>query len=126
MQLPPLVREVIEQQPRIAGNPYVFPGRGRGPVNSFSQRKAELDEILPDLEPWVMHDLRRTARSLMARARVLPHICERVLGHAIAGVEGVYDRHTYELEKADALNKLAALVQTIINPPEGNVIQMRR
>ena len=62
----------------------------------------------------------------MARARVLPHICERVLGHAIAGVEGVHDRHTYELEKADALNKLAALVQTIINPPEGNVIQMRR
>ena len=75
------------------------PGAGRGPFNSFSQRKAEFDEILPDLEPWVMHDLRCTARSLMARARVLPHICERVLGHAIAGVEGVYDRHTYELQK---------------------------
>jgi integrase len=126
LTLPPLVREIIAQQPKIAGNPYVFPGRGRGPFNSFSQRKQELDAKLPDSAPWVLHDLRRTARSLLARAGVLPHICERVLGHAIAGVEGVYDRHPYDAEKADALLKLATLVQTIINPPEGNVVPLRR
>ena len=31
----------------------------------------------------------------MQRAGVLPHISEQVLGHAIAGVEGTYDRHSY-------------------------------
>jgi hypothetical protein len=38
-------------------------------VNSFSQRKEELDARMPKgTEPWVLHDLRRTARKLMTRA----------------------------------------------------------
>jgi integrase len=127
LRLPPIVRELIQAEPRIAGNPYVFAaGHGRGPFNSFSQRKQELDNKLPAMPPWVLHDLRRTARSLMARAGVLPHICERVLGHAIPGVEGVYDRHEYNEEKAVALAKLAQLVETIVNPPTGNVVAIRR
>ncbi len=88
------------EQPRIAGNPYVFAGRGSGPFNSFSQRKDELDQKLPAMPPWVIHDLRRTAKTLMARAGVRPDISERVLGHAIKGVEGVYDVHDYSDEKA--------------------------
>lgn len=124
LKLPAMALEVIEQQPRIAGNPYVFSGRGKGPFNSFSQRKEELDAKLPDMAPWVLHDLRRTARSLMSRAGVLPRIAERGLGHAIAGVEGVYDRHTYETEIADALNRLADMVDKIINQPTGNVVAM--
>ena len=92
----------------------------------FSQRNDELDEKLGHFEPWVFHDLRRTARSLMSRAGVRPDISERVLGHAIPGIAGVYDRHSYDSEKADALNRLAALVQTIVNPPPENIVQMRR
>jgi hypothetical protein len=34
-------------------------------------------------------------------------------------VEGVYDRQSYEVEKADALDKLAALAQTVINQLRG-------
>ena len=60
----------------------------------------------------------------MARAGVRPDIAERVLGHAIAGVEGVYDRHSYDAEKAHALTELAALVATIVNPPSGNVVAL--
>jgi integrase len=75
---------------------------------------------------WVLHDLRRTAKSLMGRAGVRPDISQRVLGHAIPGVEGVYDQHSYSDEKADALNRLAHLVETIVNPPEGNVVALRR
>ena len=49
------------------------------------------------------HILRsRKARSLMARAGVPDNIAERVLGHVIAGVEGVYNRHAYSDEKAEA------------------------
>ena len=46
------------------------------------------------------------------------------MGHAIKGVEGVYDRHQYRDEKADALRRLAALVEIIINPPAGNVVTL--
>jgi integrase len=95
------------------------------PFNSFSQRKAELDKKLK-IEPWTIHDLRRTAKSLMARVGVRPDTSERVLGHAISGVEGVYDRHDYDAEKADALKRLADIVDNIINPPAGKVVALRR
>ena len=72
---------------------------------------------------WVIHDLRRTARSLMARAGVRPDVAERVMGHAIQGVEGVYDRHHYREEKATALRKLASLIERIVNPVE-NVVAL--
>jgi integrase len=59
------------------------------------------------MPPWVLHDLRRTARTLMSRAGVLADIAERVLGHVIPGVRGVYDRWAYLEEKRDALERLA-------------------
>ena len=114
--MPAMALEIVEKQPRIAGNPYVFPGRGKIAFNSFSQRKAELDEKLSDMDPWVIHDLRRTARSLLSRAGVRPDISERVLGHTIAGVEGTYDRHSYADEKRDALERLAVMIQQILSP----------
>ena len=67
-----------------------------------------------ELAPWRIHDLRRTARSLMSRAGVQPDIGERVLGHVIPGVRGVYDRHTYLEEKREALKLLSALVFNIL------------
>ena len=124
LRLPPLALDIIQAQPRIAGNPYVFVGRGSGPFNSFAQRKDELDAKLPDMPPWVLHDLRRTARSLMSKAGVQRDHAERVLGHAIPGVEGVYDRHPYADEKADALLRLAAQVERILNPPADNVVAL--
>jgi integrase len=135
LRLPPVALKIIESQPMIDDNPYVFAGsiRGRrhgkrtGPAafNSWSQRKQELDKKLPANMPhWTLHDLRRTARSLMARAGVTSEHAERVMGHAIAGVEGIYDRHAYFDEKADALNRLAHLVDAIINPPPPNVVSL--
>jgi hypothetical protein len=60
----------------------------------------------------------------MSRADVRPDIAERVLGHAIPGVEGVYDRHKYDVHKAEALMRLAGLIEKIINPPKDNVVAM--
>ena len=72
---------------------------------------------------WTLHDLRRTAKTLMARAGVLPHVSERVLGHVIPGIEGVYDCWEYVEEKREALEKLAAVTAQIIG---GNVVPMKR
>ncbi len=126
IKLPELALEIIEAQPRIAGNPYVFAYWGTTAFNAWAQRKQELDDMLPDMPPWVIHDLRRTARSLMSRCGVRPDIAERVLGHKIEGVAGVYDRHHYEQWKAEALTQLAGLVEMIINPPKGNVVAMTK
>ena len=61
----------------------------------------------------------------MARAGVRPDIAERVMGHTIAGVQGVYDRHSYRDEKADALTRLSALINAILNPRH-NVVTMAK
>jgi integrase len=128
VQLPSMVLDIINAQPRIAGNPYIFPAaRGTKPFSSFSDGKAALDDKMPkEIPQWQLHDLRRTARSLLSRAGVLPHVSEQVLGHKLQGVEGIYDRYSYAHEKADALQRLAALVDRILNPPTGNVVTMAR
>jgi integrase len=128
LKLPQLALDVLAEQHKhrsVVGNPYVFPGRGKTAFNSFSDRKRELDAKLPDMEPWVLHDLRRTARSLMSKAGVRPDIAERVLGHVQPAMVKVYDRHAYDAEKADALNRLAALIDRIVHPPEDNVVPLR-
>jgi hypothetical protein len=60
----------------------------------------------------------------MSRAGVLNDHAELVLGHARPGVEGTYDLHPYDREKADALRKLAALIERIVEPPADNVVAL--
>lgn len=128
LRLPRMAMDIIDAQPIYNSNPYVFPAEsGRGPLNSFSQRKAELDALvlqrLPNIENWTLHDLRRTGRSLLSRAKVSGEIAERVLGHALPGVEGTYNRHDFLDEKSEALEKLAALVAEIVTPVRVKRIQ---
>lgn len=91
----------------------------------FSKAKAKLDEAIAaireregrgPIDGWTLHDLRRTARTLLARAGVRDDIAERCLGHVIKGVEGVYNRHAYLDEKRAAFEALALLVSRILNP----------
>ena len=114
--LPEMALEIIRAQPCMICNEYVFAGRGTGFFNGYSKAKLLLDKRV-NITPWVLHDLRRTARSLMSRAGVRPDIAERVLGHIIKGVEGVYDRHAYSDEKRDALARLAKLVERYLTRP---------
>ncbi len=122
--LPEIAIDAIRSQPRITGNPYVFAGNGAGPFTAHHKRKQRIDERAK-IAPWRVHDLRRTARSLMSRARVRPDVAEQIMGHAIKGVEGTYNRYDYFDEKADALLKLAGLIAMILDPPGENVVPMQ-
>jgi integrase len=126
---------IIEAQPEFDDCDYVFPSRAKTPYSRSGKSKAALDRAVlqatqkrakngAKVEPipnWTLHDLRRTAKTLMARAGVRPDISERVLGHVIAGVEGTYDRHSYADEKRDALEKLAMMIERILNPLPSSV-----
>jgi integrase len=98
---------------------------GAKPFSGFSKAKVELDKAIADIRtkagrapmpPWVLHDLRRTARSLMSRAKVPTDHAERALGHVMGGVRETYDRHEYLDEKRAAFEALATLVSMILNP----------
>jgi len=117
-------RRVIEAQPRIDSCDYAFAGRTRRtPFSGLSKAKSALDKGT-GVAGWTLHDLRRTAKTLMVRAGVRPDISERVLGHVIAGVEGVYDRHSYLDEKREALEKLAGMVEHILSPAPADVVPL--
>lgn len=55
-------------------------------------------------EPWTLHDLRRTLATKLNDMGVAPHVVEQLLGHAMPGVMGIYNRSQYLQEKLDALN----------------------
>lgn len=123
LKLPRLALDVIEAQPKVVGNPYVFAGRGKKAYNSHSVGKEKLDALVPTKQ-WQFHDLRRTAKTLMQRAGVRSDISELVLGHKKSGVEGVYDRYGYEKEKGEALAALASLIERILAGEQNNVVQL--
>jgi integrase len=107
-------QEVLAILPRITGVDYVF-STGSRPINGFSTRKGKFDKIC-GVTGWTIHDLRRTARTLLARAGVRDEIAEQCLGHVIKGVNKVYNRHAYRQEKLQAFEALAAQIDRIINP----------
>jgi integrase len=106
---------------------YVFTNDGKRALGGFGKAKKKLDERIlailrerdPEAKPlprWTLHDLRRTARSLMSRTGVEADIAERCLGHALVGVRGVYDRFAYRDEKKRAFEALAVQIDHVINP----------
>jgi integrase len=103
----------------VAGLPQLgdllFTTSGTTPFSGFSKAKAHLDEA-SGVSNWRLHDIRRTARTLMVRIGIRPDIAERVLGHVIPGVAGVYDRYDYLEEKRQALEGLAGELDAIVHP----------
>lgn len=63
---------------------------------------------------WSAHDLRRTARTILSRLDIEPHIRELVLGHSLGRIIKVYDRHSYMAEKKSALQLLADEIYGIV------------
>jgi integrase len=131
---------LIATIPRVGE--YVFTVTGGVALGSFARSKAKFDELMlmalrqaavergddptkVEIERWTIHDLRRSARSLMTRAGVSPDHAERALGHVIGGVRGVYDRHGFVEEKRQAFEALAAQIERVLNP-QPNVLPLRR
>ncbi|MBN8542843.1 MAG: site-specific integrase [Alphaproteobacteria bacterium] len=108
---------------------YVFSSTGFRPFENFSRDKAELDARInkarakrpPEMQPWTIHDLRRTVASGMARLKIAPHVIESVLNHKtgiISGVAAVYNRHDYFEEKREALDLWAKYVIELLEAKE--------
>jgi integrase len=119
-----LAAEILEALPHTGE--LVF---GSSPPTGFSNAKAKLDGLMGDGAPWVLHDLRRSACSTMARLNVPPHVVDKILNHqsgAIRGVAAVYNRFQYIDERRAALEALGRFVAGLVQPGgAGNVITLR-
>jgi integrase len=110
--LTPAVLAIIAAQPRFQGCPFVFTTNGRNHFQGFSKKKADLDKAA-GVTGWVLHDIRRTGRTLLARAGVSRDVAERVLGHVLPGIERTYNLYDYVPEKRAALETLASELEKI-------------
>jgi integrase len=84
-------------------------------VVKFGYRPHDKLKAVSGVEEFTLHDLRRTARTLMSRAGVPADHAERCLGHVIGGVRGIYDHHDYAEEKREAFEKLASEIKRIVS-----------
>ncbi len=63
---------------------------------------------------FVPHDLRRTGASLMTGMGISRLTVGKLLNHAELGVTAVYDRHSYDAEKRQALDAWGARLEEIV------------
>src|SRR5262249_11945993 len=120
--LSPAAQAILDKTPRIGGR-FGFTYNGKRPLSGLSNLKRAFDAQC-GVTGWTLHDLRRTARSLMSRAGVPSDHAERCLGHVMGGIRGTYDRHEYADEKRRAFEALASLLGRILDP-KANVTPLR-
>ena len=83
-------------------------------------------EVIPN---WRLHDLRRTVAIGLQRLGCRLEVIEAVLGHVSgsrAGIVGIYQRHSYDAEKRQALDAWAAHVVGLVEgEPAHNIVPLR-
>jgi integrase len=143
VQLSPPAVVVLQALPRVSET-LVFTTNGARAVSGFSKAKATLDRLmeakrrkqfgLPDEAPpaipkWILHDLRRTAATGMARLNIPPHVVDKILDHVsgtIRGVAAIYNRHSYVDQRRSALEAWANRVDSLLAGNPSNVVPLRR
>lgn len=134
LPLPPMALELIGSVPAIGKGDYVFSYDGVRPLNDFSYTKKALDAAMAEiagraLPEFRLHDLRRTFASGLAALGIALPVIEKLLNHvsgSFGGIVGVYQKHEYAAEKAEALQRWAAHVAGLILGKPPNVTELRR
>lgn len=127
----PLTRQAVEWLSELkrvgCGHDYVFPAKRRGTRLALSPNTINwaLNQIDHGLEPFTLHDLRRTARTHLAKLGVKPHIAERCLNHRLPGINDVYDTHDYLDERRVALELWEQKLRALEDGTPFNVVPLR-
>ena len=123
--LAPEAVAILEGLPRWAG-PFIFSTTsGRRPIANFSGIKEKFDALMPGVEPWRFHDLRRSMRTGLSALRIPDTVSELCIAHTQKGLHKIYDQHAYLDEKRHAFDAWANHVLAICEPgAPSNVIQI--
>jgi len=115
------VVETLRALPRLG--PLVFTLNGKRPMTLHQWiERLRRDAGLADAR---LHDLRRTVRTGLAELGIPFEVAERVLNHAMPGLQSVYDKHSYAGEKRRALQLWAEHVLAFVEEREAKVVALR-
>jgi len=127
--LSPLAVGLLQAAKALAGDsPWVFPSpRGDNHITAEA-----VDHALrrPGLEhlgfTFVPHDLRRTSASCMTGSCGIPRlVVSKILNHVERGVTAVYDRHSYDSQKRQALEAWGRRLTAFIGGAEDKVTVLK-
>lgn len=120
---------IVRRRAQTYGSGYLFPTVTRAGEPTHSQQKIVSErvyyhqpycEIRPEqsrprltVTRWGPHDLRRTVRTLLASLGCQSDIAEVIIGHMLKGVEGTYNKYTYDRERRFWLTKLNARLEEL-------------
>jgi len=83
---------------------YIFPSASyKNPISPATVNKmcrAIVNRM--DLEPWSVHDFRRSLSSILGQNEVFLWVTEKMLGHKLRGILEVYNTHEWIEEQRDA------------------------
>jgi integrase len=128
---------ILQSLPRFKSGDHVFSsitGHGGGafgrfPITGFGKAKDRLDaaikQTLPDLKPFVTHDLRRTMRTRLSGLPIEDVVREAMIAHTRKGIAAIYDLHRYDDEKRNGFALWAARLRSIVAPPPDNVVALK-
>ncbi|MBK8458712.1 MAG: integrase arm-type DNA-binding domain-containing protein [Phyllobacteriaceae bacterium] len=117
--LGPKAKAILDSLP--GGTDHFFPSRTSDdcPYNGWAKSKRVFDEPL-GIEPYVLHDLRRTFSSKLAETGAPIHVTERILNHVsgtVSGVAAVYNRYSYSAEMLGAMCAMDNYLSSLNNFP---------
>jgi integrase len=119
---------ILEELHRQSEDPiWVFPSpRGGAPMGDVHKAVYRIKDRT-DIA-FVGHDLRRTAASHMTSMGISRLVVSRILNHAENDVTAVYDRHSYDPEKRQALELWGRRVEEIVTGKvkRGSLVTMVR
>ncbi len=129
--LPENAASLIKVAASFSNSQWIFPSpRTNGPISGYGLaqglRRALKDSGLPPTTP---HDLRRTAATLISELGFNRLVVEKILNHKDRTVGGIYDRHTYDAEKRQALEAWEAELEAILagkRDKDGKVIDIKQ
>ncbi|MCY4498647.1 MAG: tyrosine-type recombinase/integrase [Rhodospirillaceae bacterium] len=86
--------------------------------NGWSKPKIDFDAKLENVEPWTLHDLRRTFATKHAELGTPIHVTEKLLNHisgSHSGVVAVYQRHTWLPEMREAVERYDTYLSELVS-----------
>jgi integrase len=123
--LSPLARDILGSVESIGE--YVFTTNGRTAVAIGSKIKRRLDAAMK-IEPWRLHDIRRSVVTGLAELGVRPDVIELVVNHVSGhrgGIAGVYNRSELLPERRAALERWSTHVAGLIEGKAAKVVPLR-
>lgn len=112
-----LRRQQDESETR-KGSTWVFPARrfdGDNKHLDTVQKAVERIRERTEINNFRAHDLRRTAASLMTGMGIPRLTVQKILNHVEPGVTAVYDRHSYDREKREALEAWSKRLMMLVS-----------